>query len=253
MAAFAFVACNQNDPDAPNRKDQKAVSVVVPAFDWIRADLATVDKKLTALGYVKAESEAKVPAKMNVMRSKKEEEEPTALYLYGLPENFNKMSEEEVNRTMVEALGSGKTVIQIKVFADRNNKLISMEEQAYFGQPKPHDLFVNISNQLYAKIPAGTLASDNYPYSEWEGLFSDDPDKEPLPVKDHAELIEKMKEELSMNVEEGALIAKSDDEMYVYSLNALIPDEAEKQIMIEKQGVAYSYYSAWIYEESAFE
>ena len=252
VAAVMFVACNENGPSSTDKKTANVVSS--EAIALIGQNLAKVDKALTDAGYVKATSEAAkaAPARVRAMASMAEA--MNVLYVYGLPENINQMSEAEYDACMTKAIQEGGTIAMAYVFADGENKLTGIQTTMYLKLTSgANKLYTDVSNKLFAQIPAGAIPEtmptgmpSKFPFAMWQGgvstATSSDEKEDVLETTDHAEFIAKIAANTSLQASEYALLyASQEGDGWTYQTMWVNPSEEEQKEMQEEIGFAVAY------------
>lgn len=166
VVAVALMACNENG--AVPAKDKKAVNIVtVEAVNLIGADIATMDKKLTAAGYVKAREAVRAPKQLNARFNEPavNAEENNVYYVYNIPANHGDLAEAEGKNLLNSILKEGKIIVFATVsYADDKVKTIG----SYFyvsNSANANLLYTDISDKLYAKLPSKETATNVY----WQG------------------------------------------------------------------------------------
>ena len=243
VAALMFVACNENGPSSSDKKCAKVVSS--EAVDLIGKDMATVDKALTNAGYVQVEKNVvhTAPARVRALLKDVAASIEQTPYVYGLPANIDKMTEDEYAACFLNALKDGKTVA-INVVASLDGKMVGMQTVLYLKlQDNANKLFVDISNSLYDKIPAGTIVEEpeKVPYSTWYGLVAVDSEVEPTTMAKHSDYIAKVAAHTEVAAQEMAQIVESEVKGWVYQVMWINPNEETKKEMAEEIGEAIVY------------
>lgn len=171
IAAVVVMACNENGPVPA--KDQKAINVTTSdAIALIGADAATVDKKLTAAGYVKAEEAVRAPKQINARFNEPaiKAEENNVNYVYNIPANHGDLAEAEGKNLLNSLLKEGKVIVFTTVYY-ADEKVTMMGSTFYVSiSANANLLYTDISDNLYAKLPskekATKLAWQAYTYME---------------------------------------------------------------------------------------
>ena len=117
--AVAFMAC-ENKEEMPKGEQKALKTVTEDVVSMIgTADEATVDKKLVAAGFTKVDVDeaALMPRKAQPkMRKAIKAEEPVVVaYVYGLPADYEKMTEEELEKYMKDQMNKGDGYIAVSV------------------------------------------------------------------------------------------------------------------------------------------
>ena len=160
MVAVALMACNENG--AVPAKNKKAVNIVtVEAVNLIGADIATMDKKLTAAGYVKAREAVRAPKQLNARFNEPavNAEENNVYYVYNIPANHGDLAEAEGKNLLNSLLKEGKVIVFATVsYADDKVQTIG----SYFyvsNSANANLLYTDISDNLYVKLPSKETAT----------------------------------------------------------------------------------------------
>ena len=244
VAALMFVACNENGPSSADKKCAKVVSS--EAVDLIGKDMATVDKALTAAGYVQAkEDKAKgAPARVRALVKQDASGMEQTMYVYGLPANFDRMSGADAEACMLKALKDGKT-IAIAYISSLDGKMAGMQTILYMKlQKNANKLIVDISNSLYDKIPAGAIVDgqpEKFPYAMWYGAVAVNNEEKPTNMAKHADYIAKVAANEEVAAQEMAQIAESEGKGWMYEAMWINPNEETKKEMEEELGEAIVY------------
>ena len=253
IAALAMIACNSNDPNGPSSKEQKAMKLAASgAVDMLGKDQASVEKQLTAAGFVKMDDAVKLPMKRQPLRKVKGQKAEGASVTYIYPAEAVEMGEDAMPKFMTD----GNTVVGATVMYNEDGKMVAIETISYVGAAQPKSSFINLSNALYDKIPSGSIGNQtSFPMAMWKGYFSDNMEVEPVEVEDHATLIAKVKAADMVISEEGAQVVKSYSEEaidgFVYSAAFVVPDEEAKAEMVKEVGFAYAYAMTYVADMDA--
>ena len=244
VAALMFVACNENGPSSADKKCAKVVSS--EAVDLIGKDMATVDKALTKAGYVQVEKNVvhAAPARVRALVKDMAASIEHTPYVYGLPANIDKMTEDEYDACFQKALQDGTTVA-IAYVSSLDGKMAGMQTVLYMKlQKNANKLFVDISNSLYDKIPAGAIVEgqpEKFPYAMWYGAVAVNNEEEPTNMAKHADYIAKVAANEEVAAEEMAQIAESQEKGWMYEAMWINPNEETKKEMEGEIGVAIVY------------
>ena len=244
VAALMFVACNENGPSSADKKCAKVVSS--EAVDLIGKDMATVDKALTAAGYVQAKEDKAqgAPARVRALVKEAASEMVRVVYIYGLPANIDSMTEAEAAECMQKALKDGKT-IALAYVRSVDGKMAGMQTVLYMKlQENANKLIVDISNSLYGKIPEGAIVDGQptkFPYAMWYGAVTVGNEQEPTTMTKHADYIAKVAANTEVAAQEMAQSVESEEKGWVYQVMWINPNEETKKEMAEDFGEAIVY------------
>ena len=253
VAALLFVACNENGPSSADKKCANVVSS--EAIKLLGQDMTAVDKALTDAGYIKvdAQTAAAAPKCVRALLTKAAER-TSQIYVYGLPANINQMTDAEYDACVQKTLQEGKTIAQAYIVVDENGKMMGMQTAMYIKlSENVNQLFIDVSNKLYAQIPAGAIPSEpmtemptSFPFAIWQGDISlattSEKDQDYLETTDHAAYIAKISANKSLEAAEfGALYKDQQYNGWGYQTMWLNPGEEEQQTMIKEIGVAVAY------------
>ena len=252
VAALLFVACNENGPSSADKKCANVVSS--EAIKLLGQDMTAVDKALTDAGYIKvdAQTAAAAPKCVRALLTKAAER-TSQIYVYGLPANINQMTEAEYMDCMTKALQDGKTIAQAYILVN-DGKMMGMQTTMYLKlSENVNQLFIDVSNKLYAQIPAGAIPTEpmtemptSFPFAYWQGSVSlatsSEKNQDMLETADHAAYVAKISANKSLEAAEfGALYKDQQYNGWGYQTMWLNPGEEEQQTMIKEIGVAVAY------------
>lgn len=179
MVVLGFMACN-NGVELP-ANDKKAMDVVTAgAIDMLGAEQANVQKAFTDAGYLQVtEGQNKISKRIAAKAPKKvlakeEAHSVDETYIYGLPENYEQMSDEERMAYLNQLLADGKSYIEAEVsYAD--GKLTTVVTTYATGKrPKVNTVYTAKSSAMYSKLPSqkemkewmGEIAEDTTTYTD---------------------------------------------------------------------------------------
>lgn len=236
MAVFALMACkNSSDTGLPKDEAKALEEVTVGAIDQLGGTPDQVDAALTDAGFIKLNGgfippisapEKVTPKKMKstVAASQKQ-----VIYAYGIPDNYNTMTEAQAMAWLNNALADGKSLMLVyTMFID--DELTVM--QTMFVVKKSSDAnktFTAISDDLYAELPSG---QQNY---YWMGEIDDHSEKEgEQTYSDHSAFVAAVAKAEGINVQEyGAAVYKG----WAYSNTWVNPTKYEEEEMM-KEGLS---------------
>ena len=176
MAVFALVACkksNSADTGLPKAEEKALVATTSGAVDMMGESPAEVDKALTKAGYKKMNSsfnpfDLGVPARVikKALTAEVASDEEV-YYSYGLPENFESMSEKEIIAWANEVIESGDAVMLVT--ATFQSKQLNAMATVFIikKSDKANKTFTGISDALYKKLPSAKTKHG------WAGYIGD--------------------------------------------------------------------------------
>ena len=242
MVAFAFLACNEG-ASVPSKDKKAAKAVTSQAFDLLGSDAATVDKALTDAGYVELKESnmngVVARALKKVRKGIKAESSAQVMYIYNLPQDYEKMSREESAEYVKGLLDKGECMYIVMVMYS-NDKMIMLSTQVLAPlKDNINLLFTEVSDEEYKKMPEG-ISVEGKKMQHWAGYtFSGDEDKE---FTDHAELVAAVAKAKAIEVEEEAYsvtkvnLTSGDPEGIAYYNSWTNPDEEEQESMLKENG-----------------
>ena len=241
MVAFAFLACNEG-ASVP-KKDKTAVKAVTSqAFDLLGSDAATVDKALTDAGYVELKESnmnGVVARALKKVRKDIKAESSAQVYIYNLPQDYEKMTEEESTEYVKGLMDKGECLYVVTVRYS-NDKMAMLSTRVLAPlKDNINLLFTEVSDEEYKKMPEG-ISVEGKKMQHWAGYtFSGDEDKE---FTDHAELVAAVAKAKAIEVEEEAYsvtkvnLTSGDPEGIAYYNSWTNPDEEEQESMLKENG-----------------
>lgn len=173
MVAIAFMSCNGsgdvNNGSGTPAKDQKAItSVTVEAVDLIGQDAASVDKVLTSAGFKQMDEEVLAAPVKKLKALKTSDENPYTFvsYFYNLPDNADKMTEDEATQYLANLFAKNQFYIAAVVVLI-NDKVAGVETALLTGVGDKVNLtYTDISDKLYKSLP------ENAAFKEWQGKLA---------------------------------------------------------------------------------
>ena len=209
MAVCALVACKKNSSDTGLPKaDAKALEVTTTgAVDMLGDSPKQVDAALTKAGYRKIEggyNPFSAPVREAVAKQlKKAKAESTVevTYAYGLPENYEEMSQSQAIAWANKALASGDPVMVVTVNY-QSDELQAMATMFIIGKSsKANKTFTATSDDLYKKLPSGKA---NF---YWGGYIEDSDAAEGSGTEytDHSEFVSKVSKAEGIIAEESGV------------------------------------------------
>ena len=241
MVAFAFLACNEG-ASVP-KKDKTAVKAVTSqAFDLLGSDAAKVDKALTDAGYVELKESnmnGVVARALKKVRKDIKAESSAQVYIYNLPQDYEKMTEEESTEYVKGLMDKGECLYVVTVRYS-NDKMAMLSTRVLAPlKDNINLLFTEVSDEEYKKMPEG-ISVEGKKMQHWAGYtFSGDEDKE---FTDHAELVAAVAKAKAIEVEEEAYsvtkvnLTSGDPEGIAYYNSWTNPDEEEQESMLKENG-----------------
>lgn len=235
MVAFAFMACNEGaSVPSSDKKAVKTVTAEAPAL--LGETAATVDKKLQAAGYSKADGALALTAK-RAIQARAPKKLPAGLvevlYIYNLPTDYQQMSEAEANAYITNLLDKGECLAMVvAMYVDDTLVILSTSVIA----PIKEDinlLYTSNSDGLFKKLPA----IDNM-YTYWSG-YNSSGDKE---YTDHAQFVADIAAVKAVEAEEYGATVKiknmetGEGEGFGYSCFWNNPTEEEQAEMRREEG-----------------
>ena len=242
MVAFAFLACNEG-ASVPSKDKKAAKAVTSQAFDLLGSDAATVDKALTDAGYVELKESnmngVVARALKKVRKGIKAESSEQVMYIYNLPQDYEKMTEEESTEYVKGLMDKGECMYVV-VVRYSNDKMAILSTQVIAPlKDNINLLFTEVSDEEYKKMPEG-ISVEGKKMQHWAGYtFSGDEDKE---FTDHAELVAAVAKAKAIEVEEEAYsvtkvnLTSGDPEGIAYYNSWTNPDEEEQESMLKENG-----------------
>ena len=242
MVAFAFLACNEG-ASVPSKDKKAAKAVTSQAFDLLGSDAAKVDKALTDAGYVelKESNMNKVVARAlkKVRKGIKAQSSAQVMYIYNLPQDYEKMTEEESTEYVKGLMDKGECLYVVTVRYS-NDKMAMLSTRVLAPlKDNINLLFTEVSDEEYKKMPEG-ISVEGKKMQHWAGYtFSGDEDKE---FTDHAELVAAVAKAKAIEVEEEAYsvtkvdLTTGNPEGVAYYNSWTNPDEEEQESMLKENG-----------------
>lgn len=249
VVAFACMACNENGANLPN-KDKKALkAVTIESLNSIGQKRTKVEKDFSKAGFVQLGigglSQVVARTKAKKMPQVKAEENCTYVtYVYDLPENYAKMSEEQAMKWISDRLASGRGyVVATALYYEDALVAVNTSFQAAVSD-KINQLYVETSNEMFNVLPKEAQIYHWVGYiGKAEPCEDDDcDDYEPStdPIEDHTYYVATIAAAESLAATETGYAA---DEklagLYYYALWSN-PEEWEKEEMLE-EGFAVPY------------
>lgn len=242
MVAFAFLACNEG-ASVPSKDKKAAKAVTSQAFDLLGSDAATVDKALTGAGYVELKESNMIGvvarALKKVRKGIKAQSSEQVMYIYNLPQDYEKMTEEESTEYVKGLLDKGECMYIVMVMYS-NSKMMMLSTQVLAPlKDNINLLFTEVSDEEYKKMPEG-ISVEGKKAQEWIGyIFSGDEEKE---YTDHAELVAAVAKAKTIGVEEEAYsvtkvdLTTGNPEGVAYYNSWTNPDEEEQEYLLKENG-----------------
>ena len=241
MVAFAFLACNEG-ASVPSKDKKAAKAVTSQAFDLLGSDAATVDKALTDAGYVELKESnmnGVVARALKKVRKDIKAESSAQVYIYNLPQDYEKMTEEESTEYVKGLMDKGECLYVVMVRYS-NDKMAMLSTRVLAPlKDNINLLFTEVSDEEYKKMPEG-ISVEGKKMQHWVGYtFSGDEDKE---FTDHAELVAAVAKAKAIEVEEEAYsvtkvnLTSGDPEGIAYYNSWTNPDEEEQESMLKENG-----------------
>lgn len=247
--AVAFMAC-ENKAEMPKQEQKAMKAATVEVVDMIgTAKPADVQKTLLDAGFTKVEAQLAMPAKCAAqakanMKKAIKAEGTEEIYVYGLPDNFFSMSEDEQAAYMKKQLESGDGFIQVTVTYQSDVLYASATVLMTGLRDKINVTYANESDALYAALPKPMTAE----MGMWQGsTFTDPEQEEATKYEDHAKYVAAVAAAKGIQAEEvGYSVTAASAAGYVgkaYVASWMNPgDDAEaQQDMAEEIGAACAY------------
>ena len=247
--AVAFMAC-ENKNEMPKQEQKALKAATVEVVDMIgEAKPADVQKTLLDAGFTKIEAQLAMPAKCAAQAKKQmkkavKEEGTEEIYVYGLPENFYSMSEEEQAAYMKKQLESGDGFIQVTVTYQSDVLYASATVLMTGLREKINVTYANESDALYAALPKPMTAEMGF----WQGVtYGPDTEEEGTQYEKHADYVAAVAAAKGIQAEEmGYSVTAATTSSYAgkaYMAFWMNPgdDEEAQQDMVEEMGAACAY------------
>ena len=241
MVAFAFLACNEG-ASVPSKDKKAAKAVTSQAFDLLGSDAATVDKALTDAGYVELKESnmnGVVARALKKVRKDIKAESSAQVYIYNLPQDYEKMTEEESIKYVKGLLDKGECMYIVMVMYVENELTVLSTQVIAPLKDNINLLFTEVSDEEYKKMPEG-ISVEGQKMQQWIGYtFIGDEEKE---FTDHAELVAAVAKAKAIEVEEEAYsvtkvnLTSGDPEGIAYYNSWTNPDEEEQESMLKENG-----------------
>lgn len=242
MVAFAFLACNEG-ASVPSKDKKAAKAVTSQAFDLLGSDAATVDKALTDAGYVELKESnmngVVARALKKVRKGIKAESSAQVVYIYNLPQDYEKMTQEESVKYIKDLLDKGECMYVVMVMYSNDKMTILSTRVIAPLKDNINLLLTEVSDEEYKKMPEG-ISVEGQKMQHWAGYtFSGDEDKE---FTDHAEFVAAVAKAKAIEVEEEAYsvtkvnLTSGDPEGIAYYNIWTNPDEEEQESMLGENG-----------------
>lgn len=239
--AVAFMAC-ENKEEMPKGEQKALKTVTEDVVSMIgTADEATVDKKLVAAGFTKVDVDeaALMPRKAQPkMRKAIKAEEPVVVaYVYGLPADYEKMTEEELEKYMKDQMNKGDGYIAVSVTYQNDVLFGTTTSLVTALREKVNVSYTKESDALYAALPEKGIMK------EWSGFTA--VGKEEKEYTEHADFSAAVAAAQAISAQEmGYCVTAMSEAGYsgmFYQTYWENPDEEMKAEMIEEVGTAYAY------------
>jgi len=246
--AVAFMAC-ENKAEMPKQEQKAMKAATVEVVDMIgTAKPADVQKTLLDAGFTKVEAQLAMPAKCAAqakanMKKAIKVEGTEEIYVYGLPDNFFSMSEEEQAAYMKKQLESGDGFIQVTVTYQSDVLYASATVLMTGLREKINVTYANESDALYAALPKPMTEE----MGVWHGNIYAQDAEEATQYEKHAEYVAAVAAAKAIQAEEvGYSVTAASAAGYVgkaYVAYWMNPgDDAEaQQDMVEEMGAACAY------------
>ena len=242
MVAFAFLACNEG-ASVP-KKDKTAVKAVTSqAFDLLGSDAAKVDKALTDAGYVELKESnmngVVARALKKVRKGIKAESSAQVMYIYNLPQDYEKMTEEESIKYVKGLLDKGECMYIVMVMYVENELTVLSTQVIAPLKDNINLLFTEVSDDQYKKMPAG-ISIAGQSMSQWAGYTMSGEDEEEY--ADHAAFVSAVAKAKAIEAAESAYsvtkydLTTGDSEGIAYYNSWINPDEEEQAAEEEDYG-----------------
>ncbi|MBQ1875040.1 MAG: hypothetical protein II144_05070 [Paludibacteraceae bacterium] len=246
--AVAFMAC-ENKAEMPKQEQKAMKAATVEVVDMIgTAKPADVQKTLLDAGFTKVEAQLAMPAKCAAqakanMKKAIKAEGTEEIYVYGLPDNFFSMSEDEQAAYMKKQLESGDGFIQVTVTYQSDVLYASATVLMTGLREKINVTYANESDALYAALPKPIVPSA----MEWQGVTYGPDDDEGTEYTDHAKFVAAVAAAKGIHAEETGYsltaVSATASAGKAYMAMWMNPgDDAEaQQDMVEEMGAACAY------------
>jgi len=233
MAVFALMACKKSSDTGLPKGEAKALeTTTVGAIDVLGESPNQVDAALTKAGFkkIKGTLPLSAPARATIKKmpaAKNEAATVTVNYAYGLPDNYDTMTEEQALAWLNNALAKGDALM-IVTTTFVSDKLMSMYTIFLIQKSsKANKTFTATSDNMYKQLPSG--ANNHY----WVGLIAendiDEENYEGVDYTDHSAFVSKVaKAEGITAEEEGIAMTKG----YYYGNVWFNPSELEEREMM---------------------
>lgn len=233
MAAVVLMACNSSDTGLPKGEEKALEKTTVGAIAQLGTSPSQVDAALTDAGYMKITGgyvpPISSPEKVTPKKIKKAvaASQKAVVYAYGIPENYNTMTQAQAMVWINNALANGKALMLVYAnFID--DKLAVMMTTFVIAKDKnANKSFTAISEDMYGELPSGKT---NY---YWVGEIYDRnvKDSEAQEFSDHSAFVSKVAKAEGIEAEEnGAAMFKG----WAYGNTWINPTAAEEAEMIEE-------------------
>lgn len=232
MVAMAFMACNSNGADMPKKEKKAFDASTIEAIAMMGDDAATVEAKLLKAGYVALDEAMpfiNAPAK-RVPGLKKDKGGDTELYFaYNLPENYDKMSEEEAIEYINKLLADGNSYIMVTATFE-DDELYMMGTAIMTGiRDKVNYIYTDLSDDMFAQLPSGSMG-------QWQGAVGKSMGKEDAEMyADHSKFVAAVKDATEITAEEMG-IAMSANNPFQYIGLWMYPNK-EQQASQKESGL----------------
>ena len=242
MVAFAFLACNEG-ASVPSKDKKAAKAVTSQAFDLLGSDAATVDKALTDAGYVELKesnmNSVVARALKKVRKGIKAESSARVMYIYNLPQDYEKMTEEESVKYIKDLLDKGECMYVV-VVRYSNDKMIMLSTMVIAPlKDNINLLFTEVSDEEYKKMPEG-ISVEGQKMQQWAGSTVIGEDEKQF--TDHAEFVAAVAKAKVIEANEEAYsvtkidLASGEPEGIAYFNSWTNPDEEEQESLLKEEG-----------------
>lgn len=248
MVAFAFLACNEG-ASVPSKDKKAAKAVTSQAFDLLGSDAATVDKALTDAGYVELKesnmNSVVARALKKVRKGIKAESSARVMYIYNLPQDYEKMTEEESTEYVKGLMDKGECMYIVVVrYSNDKMAMLSTKVIAPLKDNNINLLFTEVSDEEYKKMPEG-ISIAGQKMQEWAGhTVIGEEEKE---FTDHAEFVAAVAKAKVIEANEEAYsvtkvnLESGEPEGIAYYNSWINPDEEEQESMLKENGFVSAF------------
>lgn len=237
MAVFALMACKKSSDTGLPKGEAKALeTTTVGAIDQLGDSQDQVDAKLTKAGYKKINggfnplsAPARIAKKAPMAQNGSANVEVT--YAYGLPDNYEKMSEAQAMAWLNDKLADGDAIM-IVTATFKSDKLSAMATMFIIKKSsKANKSFTAISDDMYKQLPSGQGKHG------WAAVIEDNETEKQTNYTDHSSFVSAVSKAEGITAEETGVAMYNG---FSYANLWFNPNAADEKEMLE-EGFDYPF------------